>query len=197
MTARQVTAVQRKPDMSSSVELLTVKIRTKIYEETGATTKAMSARLSSGQALLDLKGLIDADPSVAGGLTFWEHFDLHIASFTSRRDAERRMAMARQDDPAGALEEERRKTRERVARLRDGRSPVPAYNEDVRRDTSGSTSDAATTPIIPDDRDVGAAPDGGNATASLLVEQMKRLVLRMSREERAEAMTWWMENFDA
>jgi len=196
-SARALAAVPG-PDstMSEAVERLTVKIRTKLHEERGFDTRAANARLSAGQALLDLKTEIDADPSVSGGLTFWEHFERHIACFTSRREAERRMALARSEDPEGDHEEHRRKAREGMARTRDRQRQQDAVPTNVSRNTGGSTDGADTTPI-PDDRDDGAATVGGSATTSLLVEQMKRNALRMSREERGAFMTWWMEQFDA
>ena len=67
--------------------------------------------------------MIDADSSLAevgGGRkakTFWEWFQYWyvLDKICSRQDAEKRMELAQSADPNGALAEERRAARERVA----------------------------------------------------------------------------------
>ena len=114
---------------------LTVDARDAILDEQKLGKKRIAKRLESGQHLLDLKTLIDSDPELLGDYgSWWEWFDYWFVKerVCSRRDAEKRMALARDEDPEGALAEQRRKAREGMARLRSKREAA-ANNSNVSR----------------------------------------------------------------
>ncbi len=117
---------------------LTVDARDAILADKKAVKTSKAKRLESGGYLLDLRAMIDDDPELLDEHgSWWEWFDYWFVKdqICSRRDAEKRMALARDEDPEGALAEERRRTRERVARHRAKQEAEasPAYNGNVRR----------------------------------------------------------------
>jgi hypothetical protein len=114
---------------------LIVKARDAILDDKKAVNKAKAKRIESGEYLLDLRHLLEQHPELLGNHgSWWEFFDYWFDEFCSRSDAEKRMKIAGADDPDGALAEERRKTRERVAQHRANQESQarPAYTENVR-----------------------------------------------------------------
>ena len=74
---------------------LTVKARDAILAEKKAVKKRKAKRLESGQHLLDLKTMIDSDPELLIKHNSWgEWLGYTMGEFCSRKDAEKRMALA-------------------------------------------------------------------------------------------------------
>ena len=106
-----------------------------ILNDKKAVKTSKAKRLESGQHLLDLRAMIDSDPELLGDYgSWWSWFDYWMHEICSRKDAEKRMALARDEDPEGALAEERDKARERMARHRAKKTAetAPANNGNVR-----------------------------------------------------------------
>lgn len=137
-----------------------------------------SCRLESGRCLLELKTMIDADNSLSKGKTFWVWFqDWYVRdNICSRKDAEKRMAMARSDDPEGALADERRRNREQMAAHRAKNSP--AHNDDV----CGSQQQEGDENVDPDY--ANEAQDSDSNVVSLRVSSALRIVREMTPAER-------------
>jgi hypothetical protein len=77
--------------------------------------KAYSARIYTGQLLLELRARIEAGEA-GDNINWWEW---HEAKFVrSRRDAEKVMALAKADDPEAAHEQEKAKAREGMRQRR-------------------------------------------------------------------------------
>jgi len=72
---------------------------------TEAQKKYKSARLQAGELLLELRGRIEAGE--AGRVEWWEWYGEHFVR--SRKDAEKCMALASQDDPEQAVAAEKAK----------------------------------------------------------------------------------------
>jgi hypothetical protein len=84
--------------------------------------KTESLRVRAGQLLLVMRRRVEAGE--AGNVTWWDWFEQHCVR--SRKDAERVMRLAKAEDPEAAGLEERTKTREAVAKHRQGKNS-PAY----------------------------------------------------------------------
>ena len=79
---------------------LTVLARDAILADKKFGKKRKAKRLESGQHLLDLKTLIEADPELLiNHDSWWEYFDYWMREFCSRKDAQKRMALAVAEPP--------------------------------------------------------------------------------------------------
>jgi hypothetical protein len=70
----------------------------------------MNDRIRAAARLNDLRKRIE-DGEAGEGVNWWEWYESKFVR--SRKDAEKVMALARSDDPEGAIEQERAKQRER------------------------------------------------------------------------------------
>jgi hypothetical protein len=102
-------------DHKESLEQVVKRVEASFAKIEQHDKKAVDFRISAGKLLVELKGRIESGEA-GKGVQWWswyaEHFD------RSRRDANRVMRLASSDDPEKAAEEDRKKAREGMKRLR-------------------------------------------------------------------------------
>jgi hypothetical protein len=158
-------------------EAILAEKRAKKREKDGRET-AQSHRLKSGRHLLDLKTMIDDDPTLADGQTFWVWFDYWFVKekLCSRKDAEKRIALALADDPEAALAEERRKAREGMAAHRA--KEAPANNADVSGSKTQQNQGGAAQ------KDTGDKAQKATNVVSLHVKPIVDAIRALTKTER-------------
>jgi hypothetical protein len=165
---------ERKIALSPEVKDLAEKARAAIYDEKSLLNRSLNKRIKSGIYLLALKKVIDKSPEKADGMTFWQFFD-YIGFGVSRKEAEKRISDAGKTDPEAADE-----VRRTANAIRHASREVRG-NED-KEDQEDS-----------EPQSVGATETQPEGPTSLLVEQAKRLISRMSRDEALELNEWLQE----
>jgi hypothetical protein len=101
---------------TKTVEALVIEIRGLMLDVTTAESNLNKKRLSAGQRLLELRARIEAGE--AGDVSWWDFYEEQLASFRSRKDAEKLMRMATADDPEAAFETERTEAKKRMRKRR-------------------------------------------------------------------------------
>lgn len=182
---RLVQAVEQNDVELSAVSRLsnlTVLARDAILDEQKADKQRKSKRLESGQYLLDLRAMLEANPDLLiQHSSWWEWFDYTMGEFCSRRDAEKRMALASAEDPAGALAEERRKNRERMSTHR------AAHTDDVcRNDLEDNQSLTEEVCEQTDVQQSMVARNSDDSVVSLNVQRALEVIVRLAISERAQ-----------
>lgn len=128
-----VVALKNPPTLDESVRA----IHGKFAEALTSEGKAYNARLAAGQMLLVLRKRIE-DGEAGAGVEWWPWYESKFVR--SRRDAERVMALARDEDPDAAVEEEKAEARESMRRSRatnvcrsenDEEQPEVASQDDI------------------------------------------------------------------
>jgi hypothetical protein len=121
---------------------LAEKARAAIYDEKGLMTRATNKRIQSGIYLLALQTLIEEDRSRADGMTFWQFFE-YVGFGISRKEAEKRIAIAKQDNPEEAAEAAAQRNREAQAkhRIKAETEAAPAYVSGKPTDDSENESE--------------------------------------------------------
>jgi hypothetical protein len=118
---RAVTAVKLKP-----IADVVVQIRGHLYDALTLEGRANKHRVAAGQKLLSLRQRIEAGEE--GDVAWWDWFEKQDIG-RSRKDCEKLMRIASADDPEAALEDERERVRLAVAKSREKKKQLPAYQE--------------------------------------------------------------------
>lgn len=98
-----------------TIDQMVTEVHKNFATEREAGNRADRARIRCGQLLLSLRARIEAGE--AGNEGWWGWYKANIVR--SRRDGERVMKIARDENPEAALEAERADTRDAVARHRE------------------------------------------------------------------------------
>jgi hypothetical protein len=127
------TVVDMRRRKVSTLNEMVNEIHRQFAEAMRCDKKAYSSRIYAGQLLLELRARIEAGEA-GDGVNWWDWYATKFVR--SRKDAEKVMRLAREDDPEAAHEEEKAAQRQRMNQLNAERrgAQLRSNDEDVSED---------------------------------------------------------------